>query len=76
MNDRDLKNGEITTGGYEAESEILVKAVRLGYGVDSAPISTIYGDETSHIHPLKLPVRFLGTIGKMIAWRFGRSGQR
>ena len=73
---RVIENVEVKTGGYEAESEILVKAVRMGYKVASAPISTIYGEETSHIHPLKVPARFLGTIGKMIAWRLERSGKK
>lgn len=73
---RVIENVEVKTGGYEAESEILVKAVRMGYKVASAPISTIYGEETSHIHPLKVPAKFLGTIGKMIAWRFERSGKK
>ncbi len=73
---RVIENVEIKTGGYEAESEILVKAVRQGYKVDSAPISTIYGEETSHVHPLKMPARFLGTIGKMIAWRLEGIGKK
>jgi glycosyltransferase involved in cell wall biosynthesis len=73
---RVIENVEVKTGGYEAESEILVKAVRMGYKVASAPISTIYGEETSHIHPLKVPARFLGTIGKMIAWRLEGSGKK
>ncbi len=73
---RVIENVEVKTGGYEAESEILVKAVRMGYKVASAPISTIYGEETSHIHPLKVPARFLGTIGKMIAWRLERGGKK
>jgi glycosyltransferase involved in cell wall biosynthesis len=73
---RVIENVEIKTGGYEAESEILVKAVRMGYKVASAPISTIYGEETSHINPLMVPGRFLGTIGKMIAWRLERSGKK
>ena len=71
-----IENVEVKTGGYEAESEILVKAVRQGYRVDSAPISTIYGEETSHINQLKAPGRFLSTIGKMIAWRLERSGKK
>lgn len=72
---RVIENVRVKTGGYEAESEILVKAARMGYKVASAPISTIYGEETSHIDQLKAPGRFLGTIGKMIAWRFERSGK-
>ncbi len=73
---RVIENVEVKTGGYEAESEILVKAARMGYKIAEAPISTIYGEETSHIHPLKVPARFLGTIGKMIAWRLEGSGRK
>lgn len=73
---RVIENVRVKTGGYEAESEILVKAVRMGYKVASAPISTIYGEETSHINQVKAPARFLGTIGKMIAWRLEGSGKK
>jgi glycosyltransferase involved in cell wall biosynthesis len=71
-----IENVEVKTGGYEAESEILVKAVCQGYKVDSAPISTIYEGEKSHINPLMVPLRFLGTIGKMIVWRLEGSGKK
>ena len=73
---RVIENVEVKGGGYEAESEILVKAARMGYRVDSAPISTIYGEETSHINQLMAPARFMSTIGKMIAWRLEGIGKK
>lgn len=61
--------------GYGAESEILIKAATAGYKIGSAPISTIYEDEKSYIHPLKQPLLFLGLIVKSFFWRFKRFGR-
>jgi glycosyltransferase involved in cell wall biosynthesis len=61
--------------GYGAESEILIKAAAAGYKIGSAPISTIYEDEKSYIHPLKQPLLFLGLIIKSFIWRFRRFGK-
>jgi glycosyltransferase involved in cell wall biosynthesis len=60
--------------GYDAESEILVKAAAKGFRVESAPISTIYGDERSHINPVKQPILFIWVMLKSIFWRFEPSG--
>jgi glycosyltransferase involved in cell wall biosynthesis len=62
------------SSGYDAESEILVKAAAKGFRVVSAPVSTIYGDERSHINPLKQPILFIWVMLKSIFWRFERSG--
>ncbi|MFZ1947530.1 MAG: glycosyltransferase family 2 protein [bacterium] len=60
--------------GYDAESEILVKAAAKGFKVESAPISTIYGDERSHINPFKQPILFMWVMLKSIFWRLEASG--
>lgn len=39
--------------GFEAESEILVKAVRNGFKVGFINIPTIYGDEKSKMKPIQ-----------------------
>jgi glycosyltransferase involved in cell wall biosynthesis len=64
-----------TSRGYGAESEILIKAAAGGLKIGSAPISTIYENEKSYIHPLKQPLLFLGLIIKSIFWR-SRGGAR
>jgi glycosyltransferase involved in cell wall biosynthesis len=64
-----------TSRGYGAESEILIKAARGGFKIEAAPVSTIYGDERSYVHPFKQPVLFTWLILKSIVWRFDRSGR-
>jgi glycosyltransferase involved in cell wall biosynthesis len=61
--------------GYGAESEILIKAASMGFNIGEAPISTIYEQEKSYIHPLKQPLLFMGLILKSLFWRFERVGK-
>jgi glycosyltransferase involved in cell wall biosynthesis len=70
-----IENIETESAGYGAESEILIKAAIAGYSIESAPISTLYGDETSYIHPLKQPFLFLGLIFRSLLWRWERIGK-
>ncbi|MGH7598632.1 MAG: glycosyltransferase family 2 protein [bacterium] len=44
-----LEQATLLTNGYEMESELLIKAVRLGITIRFVPITTIYSGETSHI---------------------------
>ncbi len=53
---------------YDLESEILIKAGRLGYPVASVAISTVYHDEESSIHPLVDTVRFLRLLWRSRQW--------
>ena len=43
----------LKTERYETETELLIKAGRLGFRIESLPIQTRYGDEISHIKPLR-----------------------
>jgi glycosyltransferase involved in cell wall biosynthesis len=70
-----IENIETRSCGYGAESEILIKAAIAGYSIASAPIATVYGDETSYIHPLKQPALFIGLIFKSLFWRWQRIGK-
>jgi glycosyltransferase involved in cell wall biosynthesis len=70
-----IENIRTESRGYGAESEILIKASIAGYAIESAPISTLYGEETSYIHPMKQPLLFLGLILKSILWRWERIGK-
>jgi len=47
---------------YEIESEIIIKASRLGARVESVPIKTIYNSEKSRINPFVDTARFIRFI--------------
>jgi glycosyltransferase involved in cell wall biosynthesis len=44
---------------FDYETEMLIFASRNGYRVDSVPISTVYSDEVSSIHPIRDTIRFI-----------------
>ena len=44
---------------FDYETEMLIVASQKGYRVDSVPISTVYSDEVSSIHPIRDTLRFL-----------------
>ena len=48
-----LQQVHLETERYETESELLIKAGQLGFRIESLPIQTRYGDEVSHIKPLR-----------------------
>lgn len=48
-----LKNIPLETERFETESELLIKAGRLGFRIESTPIITIYGDEVSNVKVLR-----------------------
>jgi glycosyltransferase involved in cell wall biosynthesis len=43
---------------FEFEVEMIVTCIKAGYTLDWVPISTIYGGESSHIHPLRHTFEF------------------
>ncbi len=43
---------------FDYETEMLIKASRNGYRIDSVPITTVYCDEVSSIHPVRDTLRF------------------
>lgn len=57
-----LKRIGLRTSKYETESEIIIKAARLGFKIESVPIKTIYGGEKSQINPLVDTFRFIRFI--------------
>jgi len=65
---RVLASIELETARYEAESEILIKAGRRGFRIDSVPVETIYGEEVSAIHPVVDTVRFFRLVYKALFW--------
>lgn len=54
----------IESEGYEAETEMLIKAARKGFLIDFVPITTIYGNERSHMSHWKTTKRFLQVLLK------------
>jgi len=44
---------------YEIESEILIRASRRGFKIDSIPITTVYHQEKSYINPVVDTMRFI-----------------
>jgi len=43
---------------FDYETEVLIIASRKGYRIESVPISTVYSDEVSKIHPVRDSIRF------------------
>jgi glycosyltransferase involved in cell wall biosynthesis len=46
------------TDRFDYETEMLMIASRKGYRIESVPISTVYSDEVSSIHPVRDTIRF------------------
>ena len=51
---------ELLGGGerFDYETEMLIIASREGYRIESVPITTVYADEISNIHPMRDALRF------------------
>lgn len=49
---------------YDYETEMLLIASREGFQISSVPVSTIYGEEKSKIHPVRDTVRFFKLISR------------
>ncbi len=47
---------------FEFEVEMIVVCIRSGFRLDWVPIKTIYGDEKSHIRPLRHAVHFIRMV--------------
>ncbi|MGB9594633.1 MAG: glycosyltransferase family 2 protein [Candidatus Poribacteria bacterium] len=63
-----LKTVKLETAGFETESEILIKASKVGFRIVSVPIKTIYGEEKSKIKPLRDTYRFLRLLFRSLRW--------
>jgi glycosyltransferase involved in cell wall biosynthesis len=63
-----LDNIELRTNRYEIESELVIKAARKNFRIGFAPVSTIYGNEKSHINPLVDTARFIHMAVRFL-WR-------
>ncbi len=52
------------TEGYDYESEMIFIAAREGFKISSVPISTIYGEEVSKIHPVRDTIKFFKLLAR------------
>ncbi len=59
-----LESVATTADGYEAETELLIKAARKDFRIDFVPIQTIYADEKTYMTNFHTTVRFLNVLLK------------
>lgn len=57
-----LERINLKTCKYETESEVLIRASRLGFKIESVPIKSIYSGEKSQINPFIDTLRFIRFI--------------
>ena len=69
-----LRHVRPTRTGFDAESEFLLAASRLGYRIGHVPIRTIYADEVSSIRPARDTWRFI-RLCLVFLLRLGPQGQ-
>jgi glycosyltransferase involved in cell wall biosynthesis len=64
---------ELLGGGhrFDYETEVLIIASRKGYRIESVPITTVYSDQVSKIHPVRDAIRFF-----KLMWRYRKCGTR
>jgi glycosyltransferase involved in cell wall biosynthesis len=60
-----LESIKFESSNFEIESEILLKAARKGFKIESVPVRTVYRDETSKIKPIFDTIRFLSFLIRM-----------
>jgi len=53
-----LESIRLESSNYEIESEMIIRAAKKGYRIESVPIKTIYRDEKSCINPVVDTLRF------------------
>jgi len=60
-----LERTPITPGRYEVESEVIVRAARLGFRIAQVPIPTVYGTEESQIRTARDVPRILSVLARL-----------
>jgi glycosyltransferase involved in cell wall biosynthesis len=53
------------SAAFDFETEMLAIAARLGCSIASAPVTTIYGEEVSKIHPLRDTMKFFKLLQRL-----------
>lgn len=54
-----LERVKLESSKYEIESELIIKAARAGFRIESVPIKTVYQGENSRINPILDTLRFI-----------------
>jgi glycosyltransferase involved in cell wall biosynthesis len=57
-----LARTPVRASRYEVETELAVRAARLGFRLAEVGIPTVYGDETSHLSPVRDVPRIVGMM--------------
>lgn len=57
-----LARTPVTPGRYEVETELVIRAARLGFRLGHVEIPTVYGDEKSQIRTMRDVPRIVGTL--------------
>ena len=63
---RVIAHTPITPGRYEFETEIIVRAARLGFRLAEVEIPTVYGEEESHMRTTRDVPRITGTLIRLM----------
>lgn len=66
-----LQSVALKTSHFDTEVEIIIRAMRKGFRVESQPISVIYQGEHSHIHRFADIVRFVKLLVTLCCYRKG-----
>ena len=61
-----LEDVILESSNFEVESEIIIKAAKKGFRIESVPVKTIYNDETSKIKPLFDTIRFFAFLFRTV----------
>jgi len=65
-----LRHVPLTPGRYEIETEMVVRASRLGFRLDLVEIPTVYGEAKSHLSALRDVPRIVGSLARLTLERF------
>lgn len=60
-----LQKIRLESSNYEIESEMIVRAAREGFKIESVPAKTVYQDEKSRINPIIDTIRFIMLLIKL-----------
>lgn len=60
-----LEAFELDSAKYEIESEMIVKAAKKGFKIESVSVKTVYRDEKSRINPVVDTIRFIVFLFKV-----------
>ena len=64
-----LQKIRLESSNYEIESEMILRAAREHFSIESLPIKTVYKDEKSRINPVVDTLRFIMLMAKIICSR-------